>query len=84
MRLLAARIPLAAVAGREYRRSWYFSRQAFYNLFVVHHAVFADVTFLPGSSSRRQVLALCYPNAAKISEVFTPPKAKLLLRPIST
>lgn len=84
VRLLAARIPLAAVGGREYHRSWYFSRRAFHNLFVVHHPVFADVTFLPGSSSRRQAVALCYPHAEKTSEVFTPPNAKLLFNATAT
>jgi SAM-dependent methyltransferase len=59
MRLLGDQLPLMAVGNREYHRIFYFSRQAFTNLFVVHLGLFSHVEFLPPLSKRRRAVAVC-------------------------
>ena len=62
LRRLASDLPLCAVGGEQYHRTFYFNPAAFENLFVTHHRIFSDVHFLPSSSGRAHVVALCVPR----------------------
>jgi hypothetical protein len=59
---LAGDLPLCAVGGEEYHRTFYFNPAAFENLFVTHHRLFSEVRFLPSSSDRAHAVALCRPR----------------------
>jgi len=61
LRLAAWKLPIMTVADIPYHRTFYFSREAFRNLFVVHHRLFDDVEFLPTKMKRRRTVALCRP-----------------------
>ncbi len=52
-------LPLMAVASRPGKRTFYFSREAFYNLFVVHHQLFSEVEFIPSTRNARRTIAIC-------------------------
>jgi SAM-dependent methyltransferase len=59
LRIVARGLPMMAVANLEYHRTFYFSPEAFANLFVVHHKLFREVTFDRSPESRRHVVAVC-------------------------
>jgi SAM-dependent methyltransferase len=59
-RAVARGLPVMAVASREYDRTFYFSPEAFRNLFVVHHKLFAEVEFAPSPEARRHAVAVCH------------------------
>jgi len=58
MELLTSRLPIIGVGSVEYHRSYFFSRAAFRNTFVVHNRLFRSVEFRP-SLTRGQALAFC-------------------------
>jgi SAM-dependent methyltransferase len=62
LRWLAGDLPLCAVGGEAYHRTWYFNPSAFENLFVTHHGLFSEVSFLPSSSDRAHAVGLCRPR----------------------
>lgn len=62
LRRFAGDLPLCAVGGEEYHRTFYFNPAAFENLFVTHHRLFSEVQFLPSSSDRAHAVALCRPR----------------------
>lgn len=59
LRIAGAGLPLMAVADREYHRTFYFSPEAFRNLFVTHQKIFDSVEFRPSRSHRRRMIADC-------------------------
>jgi len=59
LRVVAHRLPLMAVGNREYHRTFYFTQDAFYNLFVVHHKLFDSIEFVSSGTRSRRVLAFC-------------------------
>ena len=59
LRLFANDLPLMAVGNRDYHRIFYFSQQAFSNLFMLHLKLFSRVEFLPPLSRRRRAVAVC-------------------------
>jgi SAM-dependent methyltransferase len=61
LRAAAWKLPIMAVADIPYHRTFYFSREAFRNLFVVHHRLFDEVEFLPTRMKRRRAVAICKP-----------------------
>ena len=61
LRAVAWKLPIMAVADIPYHRTFYFSREAFRNLFVVHHRLFDEVEFLPTRMNRRRAVAICKP-----------------------
>ncbi len=61
LRAAAWRLPIMSVADVPYHRTFYFSREAFLNLFVAHHRLFDAVEFLPTRMKRRRAVALCRP-----------------------
>jgi SAM-dependent methyltransferase len=69
MRCVAGGLPLIAVGNREYHRVFYFSREAFYNLFVIHHKLFDKVDFLKSSTNVRRTVAICRLAENKVSTV---------------
>jgi hypothetical protein len=48
-----------AVGERAYHRTFYFSPEAFRNVFVIHHRLFESVTFAPSPSSMFRRVAIC-------------------------
>ncbi len=62
LRRFAGHLPLLAVGGEAYHRTWYLNPSAFENLFVTHHRLFSEVSFLPSSSDRAHAVALCRPR----------------------
>jgi len=58
----AGSLPLCAVGGEAYHRTFYFNPAAFENLFVTHLRLFSEVQFLPSSSDRAHAVALCRPR----------------------
>jgi SAM-dependent methyltransferase len=59
LRIAAYRLPIVAIGNWSYHRIFYFSREAFYNLFVIHHRLFDDIVFRPGLTSPRRAIAVC-------------------------
>lgn len=59
LRALTARLPLMAVGNRTYDRTFYFSPQAFDNLFRVHLGFFDTVTFSASHGPQRRMVAVC-------------------------
>jgi SAM-dependent methyltransferase len=59
MRLACGGLPIMAIGDREYHRTFYFSPEAFRNLFVLHHKFFESVSFAPSPSSRFRCVAIC-------------------------
>ena len=59
MRLTCAGLPIMAIGDREYHRTFYFSPEAFRNLFVVHHKFFESVSFTASPSSPFRRVAIC-------------------------
>lgn len=58
MELLTSRLPVIGVGAVEYHRSYFFTKAAFRNTFVIHNRLFKSVEFRP-SVRRGQVLAFC-------------------------
>ena len=52
-------LPMIAVGNREYDYAFYFTREAFYNLFVIHHKLFKSIEFLPSRTNAPRVVAIC-------------------------
>jgi SAM-dependent methyltransferase len=52
-------LPIMAVADREYHRTFYFSPDAFYNIFVVHHRLFKSIEFSASPSNPDRAVAFC-------------------------
>jgi 2-polyprenyl-3-methyl-5-hydroxy-6-metoxy-1,4-benzoquinol methylase len=52
-------LPLMAVGDREYHRTFYFSPEAFRNLFVIHHKLFESVAFHPSPENVDRRVAVC-------------------------
>lgn len=59
LRLAGSGLPLMAVGNRPYHRVFYFSLDAFRNLFVVHLRTFERVEFAPSPGAGRRVIAFC-------------------------
>lgn len=59
VRMATHKLPMMAVGNWEYHRTFYFSREAFYNLFVIHHKLFRDVVFRPGLTNASRAIAIC-------------------------
>ena len=59
LRRLLRGLPLMAVGNLAYHRTFYFSPEAFENLFVVHHRLFDHVSFEPSVTGQRRMLAIC-------------------------
>jgi SAM-dependent methyltransferase len=59
LQVAGAGYPLMAVGNRKYHRVFYFSRRAFYNLFVIHLSEFRDVDFAKSPGRGRRVIAFC-------------------------
>jgi len=59
MRLTCAGLPIMAIGDREYHRTFYFSPEAFRNLFVIHHKFFESVSFAASPSSMFRRVAIC-------------------------
>lgn len=56
--LVASRLPIVGVGAVDYHRSYFFSRAAFRNAFLVHERLFESIEFRP-SRTRGQTLAFC-------------------------
>ena len=54
-------LPLMAVGNRQYHRTFYFSKKAFYNLFVLHNQFFKSVRFVDSVYEKHRVVAFCEP-----------------------
>jgi 2-polyprenyl-3-methyl-5-hydroxy-6-metoxy-1,4-benzoquinol methylase len=52
-------LPLMAVANRPGKRTFYFSREAFHNLFVTHLRLFSEIEFHPSARTPKRVVAIC-------------------------
>jgi SAM-dependent methyltransferase len=52
-------VPLMAIGNRRYHRVFYFSRRAFYNLFVVQLGEFRHVDFSPSTGRGSRSIAFC-------------------------
>jgi SAM-dependent methyltransferase len=59
MRCACAGLPVMAVGEREYHRTFYFSPEAFRNVFVIHNRIFESITFAPSPSSAFRRVAIC-------------------------
>jgi SAM-dependent methyltransferase len=70
--LLCRRLPLIAVGNRPLHRGYYFSREAFYNLFVLHHRVFDEVRFVRSPMSAHRVIAFCRVRPAQTAVAAAP------------
>jgi SAM-dependent methyltransferase len=60
LRLVAGRLPLMAVGDWPVHRTWYFSPQAFENLFRVHLGWFDSIRFEPTATGLRRTMAYCH------------------------
>lgn len=56
---LSKRLPLMAVGGEAYHRTFYFSKDAFVNMFQLHNNIFSRIEFVGSSTANREV-AYCY------------------------
>ena len=62
LKLASAGLPIMAIGDVPYSFTFYFTPEAFYNLFVIHHKLFTHVTFEPTVRSRApRVVARCTP-----------------------
>lgn len=59
LRFVAGNLPIMAVGNREYHRTFYISRAAFHNMFVVHHKLFSRVDFLQSRMGKHRTVAVC-------------------------
>lgn len=59
IRAAGSGLPLMAVGDRPYHRTFYFSPEAFRNLFVIHHRLFSDVAFHPSPMNASRRIAVC-------------------------
>jgi SAM-dependent methyltransferase len=59
MRFACAGLPVMAVGEREYHRTFYFSPEAFRNIFVIHNRIFESISFAPSPSSAFRRVAIC-------------------------
>lgn len=59
IKLACKGLPMMAVGNREYHRTFYFSPEAFENIFVLHHKVFKSIQFLPSPSNAYRHVAIC-------------------------
>ena len=59
MRAALRRMPMMAVGNWEYHRTFYFSPEAFDNLFRLHLGFFDEIAFAPSASGKRRVVAHC-------------------------
>jgi methyltransferase family protein len=64
LRYAAGRLPLMAVGDWPVHRTFYFTPQAFENLFRVHHGLFESIEFEPSISGLRRMMAWCQINPA--------------------
>jgi SAM-dependent methyltransferase len=59
LRAVSQRWPLIAVVGNQGSQfTYFFSKEAFYNVFVLHHKIFSEIEFLP-SLRRYRTIAVC-------------------------
>ncbi len=70
LRLVAGKLPLMAVGNRENHRTFYFSEEAFYNLFVVHQKVFSSMRFVSSPMGRSRKIAFCTVAEQNAEEVW--------------
>lgn len=59
IRLASKGVPIFAIGNREYHRTFYFSPEAFRNLFVLHHKFFSAIEFHPSPSNPFRAVAEC-------------------------
>jgi SAM-dependent methyltransferase len=59
IRLCGLSVPLMAIGNREYHRTFYFSRKAFFNLFVIHNRLFDDIQFYSSPWKKHRAIAVC-------------------------
>jgi SAM-dependent methyltransferase len=59
LRLVGRRLPLMAVGGDDYHRTFYFNPGAFRNLFTIHHPFFDEVVFRASPDWPGRCLAFC-------------------------
>jgi len=59
LRLVGRRLPLMAVGGDDYHRTFYFNPGAFRNLFTIHHPYFDEVAFRASPDWPGRCLAYC-------------------------
>jgi SAM-dependent methyltransferase len=59
LRLAGRRLPLMAVGGDDYHRTFYFNPGAFRNLFTIHHPFFDEIQFRPSPDWPGRCLACC-------------------------
>jgi len=59
MRAALRRMPMMAVGNWEYHRTFYFTPEAFDNLFRLHLGFFDEIAFAPSASGKRRVVAHC-------------------------
>lgn len=59
LRLVGRGLPLMAIGNREYHRVFYFSREAFENLMLVHLGLASKIEFRPSGYRKRRVIAAC-------------------------
>jgi 2-polyprenyl-3-methyl-5-hydroxy-6-metoxy-1,4-benzoquinol methylase len=64
LRLAGKGLPLMAVGDREYHRTFYFSPEAFRNLFVIHHKLFESIEFHPSPENADRRVAVCRMRSA--------------------
>lgn len=62
LHIAGAGLGLMAIGNREYHRVFYFSREAFYNLFVIHLKKFSHVSFERSPERGRAAIAFCRIN----------------------
>ena len=60
LRAVAGRLPLMAVGNYPHHRTFYFTPQAFENLFRVHLGFFESIDFEPSATGLRRVMAYCH------------------------
>lgn len=60
LRAVFGELPIMAVGNRAYHRTFYFSPQAFRNLFTLHYPIFDRVDFVPSANGQRRVVAFCH------------------------
>jgi SAM-dependent methyltransferase len=59
MRPFMGRLPLMAMGNMPYHRTYYFTPQAFENLFRVHLGFFDEIRFAPTVTGQRRIVAHC-------------------------
>jgi SAM-dependent methyltransferase len=65
LRIAGRRLPLMAVGGDTYHRTFYFNPSAFQNLFMVHHPLFDEISFAASPDWPGRCLARCRVRRAR-------------------